>query len=125
MIRPLKKSLVYCNKPYSINSKIFARALFSRNFVKIKSSRNGEITLLFTDLRKSFPNREFLTSQICLLALFAKIKFSRKIPDLQYPVKGWQIFECLIARYYNHYVSPSVLYQLVKMFITLEPHGIF
>ena len=54
-----------------------------RSFVKIKSSRNGEITLSFTDLGKSYHSREFLTSQICLVTLFAKIKFSRKFPDLQ------------------------------------------
>ena len=53
--------------------------------MKIKSLRNGEITLLFTDIGESCPSRKFLTSQICLLMLFAKINFSRKFPDLQYP----------------------------------------
>ena len=62
--------------------------LFSRNFAYAKfrgnkSSRNGEITQSFTDTGKSCPRREFLVSQICLLMLFAKIKFSRKFPDLQ------------------------------------------
>ena len=53
-----------------------------RSFVKIKSrSRNGEIPLSFTDAGKSCPSREFLTRQICLLTLFAKIKFSRKFPN--------------------------------------------
>ena len=28
-------------------------------FVKINSSRNGEITLSFTDVGKSFPRRDF------------------------------------------------------------------
>ena len=37
-----------------------------RSFVKMKFSRNAEITLSFADLGKSSPNREFLTSQICL-----------------------------------------------------------
>ena len=55
-----------------------------RSFAKIKSSRNGEVTLSFTDEGKSCPNRDILTLQICLLTLFAKIKFSRKFPDLQY-----------------------------------------
>ena len=55
-----------------------------RSFVKIKSSRNGEITLSFTDIGKSCPSCEYLTPQICLLTLFTKIKFSRKFPDLQY-----------------------------------------
>ena len=54
-----------------------------RSFVKIKSSRIGEITLSFTDISKSCPCHEFLTSQICVLTLFAKIKFSRKFPNLQ------------------------------------------
>ena len=54
-----------------------------QSFVKIKSSCKGEITLLFTDKGKACPSREFLTSQICLLMLFAKIKFSQKIPILQ------------------------------------------
>ena len=55
-----------------------------RSFVKTKSSQNGEITLSFTDIGISCLSREFLTSQICLLTLFAKIKFSRKFPNLQY-----------------------------------------
>ena len=55
-----------------------------RSFVKIKSSRNAEITLSFTDICKSCPSRELSASQMCLLTLFAKIKFSRKFPDLQY-----------------------------------------
>ena len=57
-----------------------------RSFVKIKSSRNGEITQSFTDAGKSCPSREFLVSQIYLLTVFAKMKFSRKFPDLQYDV---------------------------------------
>ena len=43
-----------------------------RSFVKIELSRNGDITLSFTDLGESCHIREFLTSQICLLTLFAK-----------------------------------------------------
>ena len=42
-----------------------------RSFVKIKSSRIGEITLSFT--RISHPCHEFSTPQICVLTLFAKI----------------------------------------------------
>ena len=66
------------------NSEIFARVLFSGSFAyayakfrEKKSLGNEEITLSFTDIGKSCPSREFLTSQICLLKLFAKIKFSR------------------------------------------------
>ena len=55
-----------------------------RSFVKMKSSRIGEITIPFTDIGKSRPCREFLTSQICVLMLFAKIKCSGKFPNLQY-----------------------------------------
>ena len=54
------------------------------SFVKIKSSRNAEITLSFTYICKSCPSREFLASQMCLLMLFVKIKLSRKFSDLQY-----------------------------------------
>ena len=53
---------------------VFAYAKFREN----KSSLNAEITLSFTDICKSCPSRKFLTSQICLLTLFAKIKKSRK-----------------------------------------------
>ena len=52
--------------------------------MKIKSSRNGKITLLFTDLGKLCSSYDFLASQICLLTHIAKIKFSPKFPDLQY-----------------------------------------
>ena len=55
-----------------------------RSFVKIKPSRNGKITLLFIDIGQSCLSRKFFTSLICLLMLFAKIKFSRKFPNLQY-----------------------------------------
>ena len=73
----------------TVNSEIFARVLFSLNFAyakfrEIKSSRNAEITLSTTDMRKSYPSSEMFQSPVCLLTLFAKIKFSRKFPDLQY-----------------------------------------
>ena len=44
-----------------------------QSFVKIKSSQIGKIARSFTYISKSFPCREFLTSQICVLMLFAKI----------------------------------------------------
>ena len=53
-----------------------------RSFVKMKSSRNGEIILSFTDIGKSCPSRKFLLSKVCLFMLFAKIKFSRKFLNL-------------------------------------------
>ena len=50
-----------------------------RSFVKMKSSRNAEITLSFTSIRNSWPSRDFLASQICLLTLYAKNKILVKI----------------------------------------------
>ena len=76
---------------YTVNSEIFARVLFTRNFVKIKPSRNGEITLSFTDIGKSCPSRILLTRKYDLTP-FAKIKFSRKFPNLQY----WIVIVVLI-----------------------------
>ena len=57
-----------------------------RSFVIINPSRIGDIALSFADIGKSCPVREFFTSQMCLLALFAKIKFSRKFANLQLPI---------------------------------------
>ena len=53
----------FCHK-ITVNAEIFARVLFRetshmRSFVKIKSSRNGEITLSSTDVYKSCLSREF------------------------------------------------------------------
>ena len=49
----------------TVNLDIFARVLFLRNFAfakfcEIISSRNGEITLSFTDIGKSCPHSEYL-----------------------------------------------------------------
>ena len=38
----------------------------------------------FADIGKLWTSRKFLTSQIFILTLFAKINFRRKIPNLQY-----------------------------------------
>ena len=56
--------------------------------MKVKPSRNGKITLsfiMFIDIGKPCLSREFFTSLIRLLMLFAKIKFSQKFPNQQYP----------------------------------------
>ena len=53
-------------------------------FRENKPSRYGKITLTFIDIGKSCISREFSTTLICLLMLFAKIKFSRKLLNLQY-----------------------------------------
>ena len=70
-----------------------------QSFVKIKSSPNAEITLSFTEMGKSCHSPDFLLSQICILTLFAKIRFSRKFPDLQYlmPVYG-PVLQCKAGR---------------------------
>ena len=56
--------------------------------MKIKPSKNGEITLSFTDIGKSCQRRELLTLQICLLTLFAEIKLftvtGRIYPDFHF-----------------------------------------
>ena len=49
---------------------IFAKL---RSFVKIKSLRNGEITLSITEIGKSYPSREIFRSHVCFKTLFAKI----------------------------------------------------
>ena len=71
----------------TVNSEIFTSFIFRetshmRSFVKIKPSRNGNITLSCTNVGKSCPRSEFLTLQICLLTIFAKLKFSRKFWNL-------------------------------------------
>ena len=44
-----------------------------QTFVKLKSSRIGEITLSITDIGKSCTSREFLVPLEYLLTLFGKI----------------------------------------------------
>ena len=75
--------------PFTVNHKFsqefyFRETSYMGSFVKIKPSPNCNITLSFTDVGKSCHSRKFLTSQICLLTLFAKIKFLTKFPNLQY-----------------------------------------
>ena len=85
---PLDLASDYC---ITVNSVIFVRGLSLRNFAYAKFRENKTLaqwrdpsSLPFTDMGKSCHSREFFTSQICLLTLFAKIKFSRKFPNLQY-----------------------------------------
>ena len=72
-----------------------------QSFVKIRPSRNGEITLSFTNIGKSCLSCEFLTSYIYLLRLFAKIKFSRKFPNVQYKIRNL----CKIGHKSTLYIS--------------------
>ena len=62
--------------------------------MNIKPSRNGKITPKFTVIGKSCLSCEFETSQICLLTLFAKKKFSRKFSE--FTVKKHNIGEYLL-----------------------------
>ena len=63
------------------------------------STRGEELCPIHTNVGKSCQSREFLTCQTCLLTLFAKIKFSRKNPNLQY----FDIFPGTIKAYYTMY----------------------
>ena len=70
----------------TVNPEIFARVLFSRTFAyahkfrenKIVAKSHNHSVVSYINIGKSCPSREFLASRICLLALFAKIEFSRK-----------------------------------------------
>ena len=74
----------------AVNSENFARTLFSRNFAYAKFRENKTLAkwqnhfFVLIDIGKSCLNREFFTSLMFLLMLFAKIKLSRKLPNLQY-----------------------------------------
>ena len=60
----------------------FRETLLMQGFLKIQPSRSSVITLWATDVGKSCPCHRLC--QICILTIFAKIKFSRKFPNLQY-----------------------------------------
>ena len=53
-----ENSSIYCKFGNIREDFIFAKLM--RSFVKIRSSRNGEITLSFTDEGKSCHSRDFL-----------------------------------------------------------------
>ena len=86
----------------TVNSEIFKRILFSRNFAFAKFRENQTLAnwryhLLISVIHALFAI--FFTSQMCLLTLFAKIKFSRKFPTLQLsesPLTGSWLFFVLI-----------------------------
>ena len=52
-----------------------------RSFANI-NPRETSTSLSFTDAGKSWPSREFLTSQTCILMLFTKIRFSVQLVTL-------------------------------------------
>ena len=72
----------------TLDSKYFARILFSRNFASAKFRENKTtakwqlITQSFIDIGISCHCQEFWTCKIFLLTLFAKIKSSRKFPKV-------------------------------------------
>ena len=51
-------------------------------FAKIKPLEIAK-SLSFIDIGKSCPSREFSTSQICILKVFAKLKFSIEIESFR------------------------------------------
>ena len=62
---------------------------FQENFIFVKLGSFEDIKpsqkhSVVTDEGKICPRWEFLTWQICLLTVFAEIKFSRKFRNLQY-----------------------------------------
>ena len=71
-----------------------------RSFVKIKSSRNVEITLSFTDICKSCHSHRFLASRICLLTLFRENKIHAKISG----------FTVLRSAGLNHHLLKLILF---------------
>ena len=75
-----------------------------RSFLKLKPLRNGKITMSFTDISISCPfSLEFLMSQICLLMLFATIKFSQKFLNLQYGDMPFSVAVHLDLHYLSKY----------------------
>ena len=75
--------------------------------MKIKPSQNGKITLSFTVTGKSCLSPKVWTPLICLLRLFANIKFSWKFLNLQNSDFSNQIDHWKIAKTYcrNYRVS--------------------
>ena len=69
----------------TVNSEIFARTLFRETshakFRENKTLEKWQNTLSFIDKGKSCLNREFFTSLVCLLMLFAKNKILAKISE--------------------------------------------
>ena len=51
--------VLYCKLRKFCEGFIFCETSLMRNFTKIKPLENGEITLRFTDVGKSCPNRDF------------------------------------------------------------------
>ena len=52
-----------------------------RSLVKIKSLRNSETTLSFSDVGKSCSSPQFLTLQTCIITLFCENKILAEISE--------------------------------------------
>ena len=79
--------------------KCFAKFMIPIALFK-KPSRNGEITLPFTDVGESCTSREFLTLPTCLLTLFAKLNSQEifciySIALVNFVNFNWYIFHLL------------------------------
>ena len=64
-------------------------------------------SLSFTDIGKSCPSREFLTLQICILMLQAKIEFSGNFQNLQYFVR---LFACVRYASLSNFLGRHILW---------------
>ena len=92
------------------------------SFVKIKPSRNGDIALLFTDMGISCLSRKFLSSQICLLTLFAKNKILAKISDITV-LKSMGEFKKKRANWSDSSCSQHILVRPTVKFHKMIPNG--
>ena len=74
----------YCKFRNFLQVFYFCETLQLRSLAKIKPSRNGEISLPFTDVGKTCSSCQLLTSHNdCLLTLFVKIKLPQAVWNLQ------------------------------------------
>ena len=90
-----------------VNSKNFARVLFSRSFLKIKSSQNGEITLSFTDVGNSCPSRDFYVTNMSFTAI-RENKILAKISE--FTVHCLNMINKIVSRPIHHYLVYRHIY---------------
>ena len=62
---------------------LFRYTLHMHSFAKLKHYRNDKITISFTNKGKSCPSHDFNVANMFLMS-FAKLKLSRKIPNVKY-----------------------------------------
>ena len=83
------------------------------SFVKIELSRKEVITMSFTNVCNICPSHEFLSSQMCLLTLFPKIKFPRNFRIYSSSIKSWLIWFHTVCQ-----ASYAMLLVLVDVIVT-------